>query len=68
MDDSFIDICVSIYLTCRKLRGQVVSSGLEDYVLFNKSFIPDEELWDRLRSADVYINSYVDEVASVSGM
>jgi hypothetical protein len=51
----------------RKLRGLVVTAGLEDNVLFNKTFMPDEELWERLMSSHMYLNSYVDEVASVSG-
>jgi hypothetical protein len=52
----------------RSLKQKVVELGLTAVVLFNESFFPDEDLHLLLSSGDVYINSYTDEVASVSGL
>jgi glycosyltransferase involved in cell wall biosynthesis len=45
----------------------VAELSLSGNVFFNESFFSDEDLWTALSSADVYLNSYTDEVASVSG-
>lgn len=52
----------------RSLKQKVIELGLTAVVLFNESFFPDEDLHLLLSSGDVYINSYTDEVASVSGL
>lgn len=51
----------------RSLQQRVKYLKLEGIVLFNDTFLSDSDLWSVLSSADVYINSYTDEVASVSG-
>lgn len=49
------------------LKQKVTDLSLQTVVFFNESFFPDQELWTILSSANIYINSYTDEVASVSG-
>jgi hypothetical protein len=51
----------------RSLQQRVAERSLSSNVVFHSSFLPDPSLLSLLSSADVYINSYVDEFASVSG-
>lgn len=41
--------------------------GLEDYVYFYKSFVPEEQLMEYLYAADIYITPYLNEAQITSG-
>lgn len=50
-----------------QLKKLVSEKGIENSVVFNSTFASDKDLWEMMQSAHVYVNSYVDRVASVSG-
>lgn len=50
-----------------QLKQLVLEKGLGDSVVFNSTFASDSDLWSMMQSSHVYVNSYVDRVASVSG-
>jgi glycosyltransferase involved in cell wall biosynthesis len=62
-----LSLSLLLLTSLRSLKQKVVDLGLSGKVFFNESFFSDEDLWSALSSADVYLNSYTDEVASVSG-
>lgn len=59
-----MDICIVLDRSLKELTKDL---NLNEHIVFNTSFIPDEDLWTFLRSTDVYINAYIDQRASVSG-
>ena len=51
----------------KMLKDMVIQNHLERSVLFYPEFIPDSKLVERLSYSSIFINAYVDQVASVSG-
>jgi glycosyltransferase involved in cell wall biosynthesis len=49
------------------LKDTVQSLKLESHVLFSPDFLSDSQLLEKLQHSSVFINAYVDRVASVSG-